>query len=301
MRIDVHQHLLTERLCSALAARTEAPRLRSVADGWVLELANEAPTELGRLPADPDARAAALGDEGVDMALVALSAALGVEALPGDQARAVIDAWHADAEDLPPRLVAWGSIPLADAGPADVDAALTAGRAGLCLPAEALGDPGALDRIGPLLDRLEEAGAPLFVHPGPAPAGSWLPALTTYVSALSAAWLTWAVRGRAAHPQLRVVFAALAGLAPLHADRLAARFSPDAARDALADDRTFLDTSSYGPQVLAAVVRAAGPGTLVHGSDWPYAQGRLPGASLDRAVLELNPAALLHGAAVVAA
>ena len=74
--------------------------------------------------------------------------------------------------------------------------------------------------------------------------------------------------GRAAHPRLRVLFAALAGLAPLHAERLAARGGPaDAAHDPL----VFYDTSSYGPAALAAMRAAVGPDALVHGSDRPYA------------------------------
>ena len=107
---------------------------------------------------------------------------------------------------------------------------------------------------GPVLEALERRDAPLLVHPGPGPedpgrrpardAAAWWPALTGYVAALQAAWLAWAGWGRAAHPRLRVVFAALAGLAPLHAERLAARGGP---AGAVHDPLVFYDTSSYGP------------------------------------------------------
>jgi hypothetical protein len=66
---------------------------------------------------------------------------------------------------------------------------------------------------------------PLVVHPGAAAdaAGpAWWPAMTSYVAAMQAAWLAWAEWGRAAHPRLKVVWATLAGGAPLHAERLAA-------------------------------------------------------------------------------
>jgi predicted TIM-barrel fold metal-dependent hydrolase len=122
-----------------------------------------------------------------------------------------------------------------------------------------------------------------------------VPPLTDYVAALNTAWHAFVLHGRRRHPRLRVLFAALAGLAPLHAERLAARGYASDARAALADDRIFYDTSSYGPRAIDALVQAVGPGALVHGSDWPYAEPRLPEAPLRTALLQANPAALLRG------
>lgn len=295
MRSDLHQHLWTSGLWDVLAARRDAPRLRRDGEGWVLELAGEPPFALGRAPQDPDRRAASVAADGLDLAAVALSSALGVEHLPPDEARAVIDAWDRDADALPGRLTAWGAIALRDAQPADVDALLDRGRIGLCLPADALGSPALLDALGPVLERLADRDAPLFVHPGPAAPGSFLAPLTDYVAGLTTAWHAWALHGRAAHPRLRVLFAALAGLAPLHAERLAARGHAAAARAALADTQSFYDTSSYGPIAIDALAGATGPATLVHGSDRPYADPRLPDPPLRRAVLEDNPSALLRG------
>ena len=295
VRTDLHQHLWSAGLWDALARRSTAPRLRRAGDGWVLELDGEPPYPLGAGPQDPAARARQLEAEGLDVAAVALSTALGVEHLPADEARAILAAWDADADALPARLCAWGALSLTDAQPADVDALLDRGRIGLCLPASALASPALLDDLGPVLERLEARDAPLFVHPGPAAPGSFLPPLTDYVASLNAAWHAWALHGRSAHPRLRVLFAALAGLAPLHAERLAARGHAGEARTALADPRTFYDTSSYGPEAIDAVVRATGPGQLVHGSDWPYAEARLPAPPLRRAALETGPAALLGG------
>jgi hypothetical protein len=85
-----------------------------------------------------------------------------------------------------------------------------------------------------------------------------------------------------------VLFAALAGLAPLHAERLAARGGPaGAARDA----QLFYDTSSYGPRALAAMRVAVGADALVHGSDRPYAE---PPPSTRREAT-VNAARLLTG------
>ena len=112
---------------------------------------------------------------------------------------------------------------------ADVDALLDAGARGITLPAAALAPPRPGGR--PLLDRLEARDAPLFVHPGPAlvrrrrrPA--WWPAMTDYVARDERGLARVGGVGAPAHPRLRVVFAMLAGGAPLHAERLAARGGP---------------------------------------------------------------------------
>ena len=58
---------------------------------------------------------------------------------------------------------------------------------------------------------------------------------------MQTAWYAFAVWGRPAHPRLRVCFAMLAGLAPLHRERLLARGG-----DVVRDPGVFLDVSSYG-------------------------------------------------------
>ena len=91
-------------------------------------------------------------------------------------------------------------------------------------------------------------------------------ALTDYISQMQAAWLTFAVLGRRRHPSLRILFAILAGGAPLHAERLAARGGPPVE---LRDPLTFYETSSYGPAAIEALARQVGPEQLVYGSDRP--------------------------------
>jgi predicted TIM-barrel fold metal-dependent hydrolase len=300
VRVDTHQHLWTDGLLAALAQRAEPPLVRRGAEtgGWVLELAGEAPYPFTVAGDEVAARSDALAADGVDLALVALSGALGAETLPPGEARAVIEAWDRDADALPASLAAWASAALREPDPADVDLALDRGRVGLCLPATALADPPGLAHVAPLLGRLAERGAPLFVHPGPAPAGAWLPALTSYAASLSAAWHAWALHGRREHPALRVVFAALAGLAPLQAERLAARGHPQEARAALSDELTFYDTSSYGPLAVGAVAAVVGRGAIVHGSDRPYAEPAGLAPEFTAAAATENAAALLHGSRV---
>jgi len=83
---------------------------------------------------------------------------------------------------------------------------------------------------------------------------------------MQAAWLAFASAGRAQHPQLRVVFAMLAGMAPLQAERLLSRGGPAVSR---ADALVFYDTSSYGPSAVGALADVVGSAQLLYGSDRP--------------------------------
>ena len=100
----------------------------------------------------------------------------------------------------------------------------------------------------------------------------WWPALTRYVFDMHAAWLSFRAVGRAAHPRLRVVFAMLAGLAPLHGERLASRGGPSPDSPDEPDRLTFYDTSSYGPSAIRALAELVGPSQLVYGSDRPVVE-----------------------------
>jgi hypothetical protein len=295
---DVHQHLWPEPLLGLLAARRSAPRLRRRGDGWQLELAGEPPAAFDPGEHDPDARLALVTGDGLERVVVAPSAPLGIESLPADQAQPLLDAFHAGVRQIGGPFVPWGSLALATADARAVDAVLTGGAAGLCLPAAALTGPERLERIGPVLERLAARAAPLFVHPGPAPTAestmpTWWPPMTAYVSEMQAAWLAWAEWGRAAHPELKVVWAMLAGAAPLQAERLAARGGPAAA---VHDQHAWFDVSSYGPHAIDAMLRVVGVDRLVLGSDRPIADPPALasfGPAVLHAVSKVNPAALL--------
>ena len=119
-----------------------------------------------------------------------------------------------------------------------------------------------------MLELLERRNRPLLLHPGPAAAPHdappWWSALTSYVASMHTAWYAFIAWGRRAHPRLRVCFAMLAGLAPLHRERLTARggsTGPDAG--------VFLDVSSYGDRAVDAMVREIGVDQLVLGSTGP--------------------------------
>ncbi|MER5645834.1 amidohydrolase [Streptosporangium sp. NPDC002524] len=304
MTVDVHQHLWTPAFVDALRRRTTAPRL----DGWTLHLDGEPAYEVD--PADHDLAGRLALNEGLDLALVSLSSPLGVESLPPGEAWPIIDAYHEDALALPAPFGAWAAACLSEIDPARLAKALDArsgvrdaagdarpGFAGLQLPATAVRDAAGLDRVAPLLDVLTERDLPLFVHPGPAtePEGpGWWPAVVPYVQQMHAAWYAFTAFGRARHPRLRVCFSLLAGLAPLHSERLANRGGEGRGQ---VDPGMFLETSSYGPRAIDAVVRELGVDVVVSGSDQPYATAPDPalGDAAWHAVAVTNPHRLLNG------
>jgi hypothetical protein len=240
----------------------------------------------------------------LDRVIVALSSPIGIEALRREEAQFLIDAHLAGIETLGSQFAAWGPVALDRPDPDDVDALLARGCVGITLPADALAGPDALAQIEPLLDRAEALQATVFVHPGPARSASlteplWWAALTDYVAQMQAAWLTFATVGRRRHPSLRILFAILAGGAPLHVERLAARGGPPLD---LHDPLTFYETSSYGPAAIEAFAPHVGPQQLVYGSDRPVIEP--PRTEWDT-TLQANAAQLIetttrHGRAVAA-
>jgi hypothetical protein len=290
---DVHQHVWPPELLEQLRRRTAPPRLR----GWTLELDGELDYELDPTDHDVDARAALVHADGLARALVSLSSPLGIESLPADEAGPLLDAWHRGARRLPAPFGAWAAASVREIDPAALERGLDEGFVGLQLPATALADGAGYERAGPLLDVLERRGRPLFIHPGPAaaPAGTvpaWWPALVDYVAQMHAAWFALRVHGRPRHPRLRVCLAMLAGLAPLHGERFAAR----AGERTVVDPDVLYEISSYGPRAIDAVVRVTGVDALVNGSDRPYAPPPATGlgAAAESALRVANPARLLH-------
>ena len=292
--VDVHQHLWPEPLRAALARREAPPRLRRRGAEWWLELAGEPPSPLLPAEHDPDARAALAERDGTERVLIALSLPLGVQALPEPEARPLLDAFHDGIAELGAPFELWAT----PVDGADTARLLSAGARGACLPAGELAGEAGLGRAAGVLAELEARGAPLFVHPGPAPpaasgAPAWWAAMTAYVAEMHAAWHAWAAWGRSAHPRLRVLFAMLAGCAPLHAERLSARGGPAAA---LHDELTFFDVSSYGRRTVDAMLRVVGVDRLVLGSDRPVAEPpelSSFGPAFAHAIAEVNPSRLL--------
>jgi predicted TIM-barrel fold metal-dependent hydrolase len=286
--VDLHQHLWPEPFVELLRRRTRAPYLRD----WRLVVEGEPAYDVQ--PADHEVGRRIEQDRqaGIRLACVSLSAPLGIESLPRDESGALIDAWHEGALALPDHFAPWASVSTEEPDLVGLTDLLGGPFVGVQLPATTLGDPLGWHAAAEVLRVAELAGKPVFVHPGPTPptvaVPSWWAPVVGYVAQLQAAWWAWhAFGGRSQFPRLKLVFAAGAGLAPVHHERLTARggsFGP-------VDPNVFVDTSSYGAQGLDALVRALGIDVVVLGSDRPYAEPlqSLLGEAATQAVRVDNP------------
>jgi len=307
-RIDIHQHLWPGELIEALRVRRGAPRL----DGWTLILDGEPPYDVRPADHDPDRRRAHKDGRIV----LGLSSPLGIEDLPADKGAPLLQAWHQGVTRLAGRFEAWASVSHAEP---DLDALrdrLAAGFVGLQISAVQLATPGTLERTAVILRVCEAAGKPVFVHPGPVAgpdsgpgsgrvagrtrAGaeterlpSWWAAVVDYPSQLQAAWWSWQAIGRQLLPDLRICFAAGAGLGPVHHERFLAR----GGRPLVSDPGVFVDTSSYSRQGLDSLIRVLGIDPIVIGSDRPYGEPAVPdlGDAAAFALRHTNPLRLLEG------
>jgi hypothetical protein len=279
----------------ALRRRDRSPRL----DGWELHLDGEPPYAVD--PADHDAagRREVGAAAGIDLALLSLSSPLGIELLAPEESAPLLAAWHASADDAVDGTLLWAAPRLVEPDPTELAQLLAhPGVCGLQVPATVLATPAALEHAAPVLRVAELADRPVLVHPGPvahrAPgAPAWWPALIDYPAQLAAAWFAWHAAGRALLPRLRIGFVALAGLAPLHHERLAQR----GGRLGPLDPDVFYETSCYGRQAVDAMTRVVGADALVHGTDRPYAvpTDLALGPAFDHAVHVANPHRFLDG------
>ena len=301
---DIHQHLWPEDFIAALARRQTPPLIRCRGGRWILQLVGEPEYPFSLDWHDPERRRRANEAAGIERAVIAISSPLGIEWLPGEEGAELLAAHNHGTRHLGAGFATWGAVSVLDGDAATVDRLLADGHAGLSLPAESISTQAGLDQLRPVLDALEVRGAPLFVHPGPVyasdrlgtPGGDpgWWPALTGYVNQMNRAWHALVATGRDRHPSLKVVFAMLAGGAPLHGERLTARGGPAVG----SDPNFFYDTSSYGTRGIDAAIRVAGIDQLVHGTDAPVVDA-VPDPGLGPAALEAirssNPARVFAG------
>ncbi len=299
VRVDVHQHIWTPPLLDTLARRDRLPFVRRSNGIAVLHCAGEQAWAIDTAAERRERRADLLRSDGLDRALIAPSSPIGVEALAREEAQEVIEAYLIGVEALGDGFAAWGPVALDRPDPTDVDRLLARGCAGISMPAGSLAGPDALAEIEPVLHRAEARGALVFIHPGPGRGQAtrevslneplWWSAMTDYVTQMHAAWLTFTTLARRRHENLCILFAMLAGGAPLHAERLAARGGPPVD---LRNPLTFYETSSYGRAAIEAVAQRVGASQLVYGSDRPVVD---PVATKHDPVLQANAARLISG------
>jgi predicted TIM-barrel fold metal-dependent hydrolase len=141
----------------------------------------------------------------------------------------------------------------------------------------------------------------LFVHPGaavtPPGAPSWWTAIVDYTAEMQAAYIAWLAAGAARWPDLDVVFAILAGGAPIQLERMAARGVDE--RSAMLPHIWF-DTATYGRRALDLAMSTYGVEPMLFGSDMPIVDPvsaldviRSFGEAVTDALLVTNPDRLL--------
>ena len=268
---DIHQHLWPEQLVAALGRRTRPPCI----DGDDLIL-DEGTFPAGLEAHDLDARLELLDAAGIDVAVVSLQPTLDCDGIPK-----LVDAYHEGILELVQ--AAGGRLRALAVGEC------RDGFAGACVPAPAI-----VAGVDELAAELVSAGQVLFVHPGPVPpppsgSPSWWSALVDYPAQMQAAYAAWLVGG---NPELRIVFAFLAGGGPFQLERLRARGGEVPAM------AVYFDSASYGPLALRLTGEACGAGCLVFGSDAPVMDAQAAAAAVEvagvaEAALRENPARLL--------
>ena len=277
---DVHHHLWPEPFLAALARRERRPRLR----GCTLELETEPPLEVDLGLHTLDSRIAQLDRDGIDVAVISLPPTMETEAHED-----LREAYHEGIIEL-----------VAAAGGRLVALACDEQRegfAGACISALRL-----VEGAEPLFTELEDAGQILFVHPGlPAPrprdAPGWWNAIVDYTAQMQASYAAWLARDADAHPRLPVVFAILAGGAPIQLERLRSRGVAE--RTAIRPNAYF-EAASYGRRALALCLSTYGVTQLLYGSDAPVIDPRETldairafGPTLADLVLRDNPGRIL--------
>jgi 6-methylsalicylate decarboxylase len=282
--VDFHQHLWPEPFIAALSRRQSPPRLRRS----TLELAGSS-GDVDLATHTLETRVALLDRDELDVGVVSLSPALGIDDLPEEEAGELRDAYEDGILEL--ASVSKGRlVPLA--------ATMRDGFAGKCVSAAQLLDA---ETATSDFDELERRGSFLFVHPGPAaPSPSrptWWGEVVDYTAQMQEAYASWLAEGARRWPTLQVVFAILAGGGPFQLERLSSRGLDT--RDVLHTNVHF-ETASYGKRAIELCLSTFGVGHVVYGSDVPVIDSkptldavRSFGDPVADALCRQNPARLL--------
>ena len=99
----------------------------------------------------------------------------------------------------------------------------------------------------------------------------WWAAVASYTAQMQAAYLTWIANGAERRAGVHVIFAILAGGAPIQLERLRSR---GVEPQTVLHPNVHLEVASYGRRALELSLDACGAGQLLYGSDIPVIDSR---------------------------
>jgi aminocarboxymuconate-semialdehyde decarboxylase len=324
--VDVHAHVLlpeVDALVAGLPGHDAAKELDARRNGPTA-LAVNGPMVRDRIPklTDPAVRLASMDAQGVDVQVVSPSPShyhyWADEETAEKVYRLANEATAAHCSAAPERLRGLGLVPLQhpDQAVRALEHALAQGLRGVEISSHAPGRELSDPAYEPFWSRAEETGAILFLHPFGCTLDErldrWYLSNTVGQPTENAVALSHLIFSGVLdrHPGLKLIAAHGGGYLPTHIGRSDHAWS--ARSDAGADcahppssylGRLYFDSLVHDPYVLRELVRAAGAGRVLLGSDFPFDMGaedpvgalraaRLPEADFD-AVRGANAAALL--------
>ncbi|MGW0912490.1 amidohydrolase family protein [Streptomyces sp. NPDC002784] len=294
--VDVHAHVLlpeVEALVADLPGLAEAKALDARRNGPAA-LAVSGPMVGERIPllTDVTARLAAMDAQGVDIQLVSPSPShyhyWTDEGTAEKLYRLANEATAAHCSAAPERLRGLGLVPLQHPRHTvrALDHALEQGLAGVEISSHAPGRELSDPAYEPLWSRAEETGTIVFLHPFGCTLDErldrWYLSNTVGQPTENAVALSHLIFSGVLdrHPGLKVLAAHGGGYLPTHIGRSDHAWS--ARSDAGAGcahppssylKRLYFDSLVHDPAVLRELVRAAGPGQVLLGSDFPFDMG----------------------------
>ena len=327
MIFDTHAHFYGETLFRHLAARTEVPRVETVAGQRFMVTPTSRFPLTGGFVALSD-RLAWMDAQAIDRQLITFPGALGPDVLPIAESRALVpdvnDELAATCAAHPGRFIALAGLPLADLDVSIGELERSVRRLGLpgaIIPSNYFLSLAGITALWPLLAEANRLGAHLMLHPGQrhdeSLAPKHYPDLTMHRAS------TIDLHGGITHALLSLIHSTamqefphitwqvvnLGGTFPFvveRMDHIVATRDPGAPRPSeLLGDIVF-DCASLGPRALELAVTVFGANHVMFGTDYPIftsdvstralAEARI--SDTDRALVAAGTATRIFGPAV---
>ncbi|MBT5263851.1 MAG: amidohydrolase family protein [Rhodospirillaceae bacterium] len=294
--IDMHCHLLPERLVALLRARDRAPCIEPDGTGGERIRIFRAAMPFDASDNDPDNRARTMDGFGVSMQVISLPGLFGIDSLPVDEALPLVQAFNDGMAEIvaahPDRYRAIAALPLGDTEAMAVElrrARTDLSLAGAILPANGFVSLAAAEAWRPVFEEADKLGGHLFIHPGPLPSelvGKAVDAPAPHSDTIEHRRVTLDTQHRLGevmvtlaltdflepYNHLTVHVANLGGTLPFLIERMDHLDMIRHAGEPTASERlrpVAVDTASLGEIAVDTAVRALGAENVLFGTDHP--------------------------------